>query len=67
VLGGIGNIRGAVLGGLLLGIIEALGTTFLSYTAAYGFGIGYKDVIAFLVLVGVLTLKPTGILGERGA
>ena len=67
VLGGIGNIRGAVLGGLLLGIIEALGTTILSYTAAYGFGIGYKDVIAFLVLVGVLTLKPTGILGERGA
>ncbi len=67
VLGGIGNIRGAVLGGLLLGIIEALGTTILSHTAAYGFGIGYKDVIAFLVLVGVLTLKPTGILGERGA
>lgn len=67
VLGGIGNIRGAVLGGFLLGIIEALGTTALSYTAAYGFGIGYKDVIAFLVLVGVLTLKPTGIMGERGA
>ena len=67
VLGGIGNIRGAVLGGLLLGVIEALGITFLSYTAQFGFGIGYKDVIAFLVLVGVLTLKPTGILGERGA
>jgi branched-chain amino acid transport system permease protein len=67
VLGGIGNIRGAVLGGFLLGVIEALGTTILSYTAVYGFGIGYKDVIAFLVLVGVLTLKPTGIMGERGA
>lgn len=67
VLGGIGNIRGAVLGGLLLGVIEALGVTLLSYTAAYGFGIGYRDVIAFLVLVLVLTLKPTGILGERGA
>lgn len=67
VLGGIGNIRGAVLGGLLLGVIEALGITVLSATAAIGFGIGYKDVIAFLVLVGVLTLKPTGILGERGA
>jgi branched-chain amino acid transport system permease protein len=67
VLGGIGNIRGAVLGGLLLGVIEALGITVLSETAQYGFGIGYKDVIAFLVLVGVLTLKPTGILGERGA
>jgi branched-chain amino acid transport system permease protein len=67
VLGGIGNIRGAVLGGFLLGIIEALGVTILSITASYGFGIGYKDVIAFLVLVGVLTLKPTGILGERGA
>jgi branched-chain amino acid transport system permease protein len=67
VLGGIGNIRGAVVGGLLLGVIEALGITVLSYTAQFGFGIGYKDVIAFLVLVGVLTLKPTGILGERGA
>jgi branched-chain amino acid transport system permease protein len=67
VLGGIGNIRGAVLGGFLLGVIEALGVTILSFTAAYGFGIGYKDVIAFLVLVGVLTLRPTGILGERGA
>jgi branched-chain amino acid transport system permease protein len=67
VLGGIGNIRGAVLGGLLLGVIESLGLTVLSYTAQFGFGIGYKDVIAFLVLVGVLTLKPTGILGERGA
>jgi branched-chain amino acid transport system permease protein len=67
VLGGIGNIRGAVLGGLLLGVIEALGITVLSVTAAYGFGIGYKDVIAFLVLVGVLILRPAGILGERGA
>jgi len=67
VLGGIGNIRGAVLGGIMLGIIESLGVTALSFTAAYGFGIGYRDVIAFLVLVGVLTLKPTGILGERGA
>ena len=67
VLGGIGNIRGAVLGGILLGIIEALGITVLSFTAPYGFGIAYKDVIAFIVLVGVLTLKPTGILGERGA
>jgi branched-chain amino acid transport system permease protein len=67
VLGGIGNIRGAVLGGILLGIIEALGVTVLSFTAFYGFGIAYKDVIAFLVLVVVLTLKPTGILGERGA
>jgi branched-chain amino acid transport system permease protein len=67
VLGGIGNIRGAVLGGILLGIIEALGITFLSYTQQFGFGTGYKDVIAFLVLVGVLTLRPNGILGERGA
>lgn len=67
VLGGIGNIRGAVVGGLLLGVIEALGITVLSMTASFGFGIGYKDVIAFLVLVGVLTLRPTGILGERGA
>jgi branched-chain amino acid transport system permease protein len=58
VLGGIGNLRGAMLGGLLLGLVAAHGT---ACTAPH-----WEDVIAFLALVGVLLFRPTGILGERG-
>jgi branched-chain amino acid transport system permease protein len=56
VLGGIGNIRGALLGGLMLGLIENYGASI--------FGAQWKDVIAFTVLVLVLLLRPTGLLGE---
>jgi branched-chain amino acid transport system permease protein len=56
VLGGIGNVRGALLGGFLLGIIEAFAGGF--------FGTNWTDVISFSCLIFVLTLKPTGILGE---
>jgi len=56
VLGGIGNIRGALLGGILLGLIENWGSIF--------YGSEWKDVIAFTVLVLVLLFRPTGILGE---
>jgi branched-chain amino acid transport system permease protein len=56
VLGGIGNVRGAVLGGLLLGLIENYGQYFL--------GADYIDVVAFLVLVGILLVRPSGLLGE---
>jgi branched-chain amino acid transport system permease protein len=56
VLGGIGNIRGAMLGGLLLGVIESLAVTFLNPA--------YRDVVAFVVLILVLVLRPTGLLGE---
>ena len=59
ILGGIGNIPGAMLGGLMLGVIEALG-------AAY-FSVAWKDAIAFFVLILILIFKPTGILGERTA
>jgi branched-chain amino acid transport system permease protein len=59
VLGGIGNIRGAMLGGLLLGIVENL------VAAIPGFNQGWTDAIAFGVLVLVLMFRPTGILGER--
>jgi len=59
VLGGIGNIRGAMMGGLLLGIVEALVPP-LSFI-----GIEWTDVVAFVVLVLVLIVRPTGILGER--
>jgi branched-chain amino acid transport system permease protein len=58
VLGGIGNIPGAMLGGLFLGIVEALGPAIL------GINFQLKDVIAFGILVLVLIFRPTGILGE---
>lgn len=57
VLGGIGNIRGALAGGLLLGVMENV--------AAGCFGTQWRDVVAFLILVLVLLFKPTGLLGER--
>ena len=67
VLGGIGNVPGALLGGLFLGLIEAVGPTlFLT-----GFGVPavnqLKDVVAFTMLVLVLVFRPSGILGERVA
>jgi branched-chain amino acid transport system permease protein len=57
VLGGIGSIQGALAGGLLLGVIENVG--------AGCFGTQWRDVIAFVVLVGVLMFRPTGIFGEK--
>jgi branched-chain amino acid transport system permease protein len=57
VLGGIGNIPGAMLGGYVLGLLE-------TFAAGYISG-AWKDVFAFLILIGVLTLRPTGILGEH--
>jgi len=59
VMGGIGNIPGAMLGGMVLGIIEATGP------AALGIDFQLKDVIAFSILVLVLILRPSGILGEK--
>jgi branched-chain amino acid transport system permease protein len=59
ILGGIGNIPGAMVGGLLLGVIEALGAAYLS--------MAWKDAIAFLVLILILIVRPTGLLGERVA
>lgn len=59
VIGGIGNLRGAMLGGFLLGIVESFGSAFLSNA--------YRDVIAFIVLVLVLIFRPGGLLGEAVA
>lgn len=59
ILGGIGNIPGAMLGGLLLGVIEALGASYLA--------MAWKDAIAFMVLILILIIRPTGLLGERVA
>jgi branched-chain amino acid transport system permease protein len=57
VLGGIGNVQGAMLGGLVLGITEAMAATFLSAA--------YKDLVAFTMLVAVLALRPGGLLGRK--
>jgi branched-chain amino acid transport system permease protein len=59
ILGGIGNIPGAMVGGILLGVIEAMGAAYIS--------IAWKDAIAFVVLILILIVRPTGLLGERVA
>ena len=65
VLGGIGNLPGAMLGGLLLGVVEALGAGYIGDLTGDVFGSNYQDVFAFLVLIAVLVLRPSGLLGER--
>lgn len=67
VLGGIGNLGGAMLGGLLLGIIEQLGSGYLSDLSGGVLGSNYQDVLAFIVLIVVLIFRPSGLLGERVA
>ncbi len=65
VLGGIGNIGGAVLGGLLLGVIESLGAGYIGDLTGGFLGSNYQDVFAFFVLILVLLFRPSGLLGER--
>jgi branched-chain amino acid transport system permease protein len=67
VLGGIGNIYGAMLGGILLGLIESLGAGYIGDLTGGFFGSNYQDIFAFVVLIIVLTLRPSGIMGERVA
>ncbi len=67
VLGGIGNLGGAVVGGILLGIVEALGAGYLGALTGGVLGSHYQDIFAFIVLILVLTLRPSGLLGERVA
>lgn len=67
VLGGIGNLRGAMLGGLALGLIESLGAGYIGDLTGGFFGSNYQDVFAFFVLIAVLVFKPSGLLGERVA
>lgn len=59
IIGGIGNIPGAMIGGLVLGVLETMGAAYIS--------IAWKDAIAFFVLILILIFRPTGILGERVA
>ena len=67
VLGGIGNLAGAVVGGLALGLVEALGAGYLGDLTGGLLGSHYADIFAFAALILVLTLRPAGLLGERVA
>ena len=61
VLGGIGNIPGAALGGLIIGVTETLVG---GYSATFGLPTGYKDGVAFVILILILLFKPSGLLGK---
>jgi len=65
VLGGIGNLYGAMLGGLLLGLIESLGAGYIGDLTGGFMGSQYQDVFAFFVLIAVLVFRPSGLMGER--
>lgn len=67
VLGGIGNLAGAMLGGILLGLIESLGAGYIGDLTGGFFGSNYQDVFAFLVLITVLVFRPSGLVGEKAA
>lgn len=67
VFGGIGNLAGAMVGGVLLGLIEAIGAGYLGDLTGGLFGSHYVEIFAFLVLILVLTVRPSGLLGERVA
>ena len=67
VFGGIGNLAGAVVGGISLGLIESLGAGYLGALTGGFLGSQYTDIFAFIVLAIVLTLRPSGLLGERVA
>jgi len=67
VLGGIGNIAGAMVGGIVLGLIESLGAGYIGDLTGGVFGSNYQDVFAFIVLCAVLILRPPGLLGKRVA
>jgi branched-chain amino acid transport system permease protein len=67
VLGGIGNLAGAVVGGILLGLIEAIASGYIGDFTGGVLGSHYADIFAFVVLIIMLTLRPSGLLGERVA
>ena len=67
VFGGIGNLGGAVVGGILLGLIESIGSGYIGELTGGVLGSHYSDIFAFVVLIFVLTLRPSGLMGERVA
>jgi len=64
VLGGIGNIPGAMMGGLVLGLLEAFSASYMSLLTGGAFGAEYKDIFAFSILILILIFRPKGLLGE---
>jgi branched-chain amino acid transport system permease protein len=64
VLGGIGNIPGAMVGGIVLGLLEAFAASYLSLLTGGAFGAEYKDIFAFSILILILIFRPKGLLGE---
>jgi branched-chain amino acid transport system permease protein len=64
VLGGIGNLTGALLGGLVLGVLESFAGAFLSMFTNGAFGAEYKDIVTFAILIVVLIFRPSGLLGS---
>ncbi len=67
VFGGIGNLAGAVVGGILLGLIESIGAGYIGALTGGVLGSHYSDIFAFVVLIFTLTIRPSGLLGERVA
>ncbi len=65
VMGGIGNITGALLGGIVLGMLETFAGSYLSVFTIGAFGAEYKDILAFAILIIVLIFRPSGLLGEQ--
>ncbi len=65
VLGGIGNLTGALLGGIVLGMLETFAGTYLSIFTMGAAGTEYKDIFAFAILILVLIFRPNGLLGEN--
>jgi branched-chain amino acid transport system permease protein len=65
VLGGIGNVAGAMLGGLLLGLIESIASGYIGDWTGGVLGSNYRDIFAFMVLIGVLVLRPSGLMGQQ--
>ncbi len=65
VLGGIGNLTGALLGGIILGMLESFAGAYLGTFTMGAFGSEYKDIIAFLVLIVFIIFRPSGLLGEQ--
>jgi branched-chain amino acid transport system permease protein len=65
VLGGIGNLTGALLGGMVLGMIESFAGAYLGTYTMGSFGAEYKDMVAFLILILVIVFRPNGLLGEQ--
>ena len=67
VFGGIGNLAGAVVGAMILGLVEAIGAGYIGALTGGVMGSQYVDIFSFIVLIIVLTLRPSGLLGERVA